>query len=201
MSESAALQSWRRRAWRAGGERRRPPLRLAAAAVLTVACVFLGSRALNGAGARAAQTPDATAGKLKTAEPPPCPAVASAPNATGMHADIDGNGCEEDVSYADGVLTAGSLRLRVGLPGDRLTLGRWTCGPVTAALLRPSTGEVFRFDGWATEGNTLSAVGWARVEGAVDVHASPRPGGQCDDLAVDRQSGPPVLVPERPVAG
>lgn len=118
-----------------------------------------------------------------------------------MHVDIDGDGCEEDVSYADGVLTAGSLQLRVGLPGDRLTLGRWTCGAVTAALLRPATGEVFRFDGWATQGNSVAAVMLTRVEGAVDLRAAPRPDGRCDDLAIDRQTGPPVLVPERPVAG
>lgn len=190
MSDSAALQSWRRRARTAGADRPRPPLRLVAAAALAVACVALGSRALNGAGASTARSPDATVG------PPPCPAVASA-----LHADIDGDGCEEAVSYAGGILTAGSLQVRVGLAGDRLTLGRWTCGPVTAALLRPSTGEVFRFDGWATQGNTLSAVAVGRVEDAVDVRAAPRPGGQCDDLAVDRQTGPPVLVPGRPVAG
>ena len=162
-----------------------------AAAGLAVACVlFLGSRALNGAGPTTAQTPLATAG------PPPCPAVASA-----LHADVDGNGCDEAISYADGVLTAGLRQLRVGLPGDQVALGRWTCGPATAALLRPSTGEVFRFDGWATEANTVSATTVTRIEGAVGVHAAPRPGVRCDDLAVDRQSGPPVLVPSRPVAG
>jgi hypothetical protein len=194
MSDSAALQSWRRRAWDAGTDRPRPPLRLVAAAVLAAACVFGGSRFLNQT--TTAQTPDSAAGQSTTAEPPPCPAVASA-----LHADIDGNGCEEDISYADGVLTSGSLQLRVGRPGDQLTLGRWTCGPVTAALLRPSTGEVFRFDGWATQGNDVSAMAVARVEGAVGVHPAPRSGGRCDDLAVDRQSGPPVLLPERPVAG
>jgi len=196
MSDSAALQSWRRRAWDAGAERPRPPRRLIGAAALAVACVFLGSRALNGADTTTAQTPDATVGS------PPCPAVASAPHdSTGMRADINSDGCEEDVSYADGVLTAGSLQLRVGLPGDRLTLGRWTCGAVTAALLRPATGEVFRFDGWATQGNSVSAVMLTRVEGAVGVHAAPRDGGRCDDLAIDRQTGPPVLVPSPPVAG
>ncbi|MBV8980389.1 MAG: hypothetical protein JO086_05770 [Acidimicrobiia bacterium] len=196
MPDSAALGSWRRRALAAGAERRRPPVRAVAAMGIAVTCVFLGSRALNGAGAVTAKTPGATAGQLGSGEPPPCPAVAEA-----FHADIDGDGCDDDVSYTDGVLTAGSLRLRVGAPGDRVALGRWTCGRATAALLRPSTGEVFRFDGWATRDNGVSAVAIARVDGAVGLRAVPRAGGRCDDLAVDRPSGPPVLVPERPVAG
>jgi hypothetical protein len=125
-----------------------------------------------------------------------CPPVASA-----THADIDGDGCDEQVTFADGTLTAGEVRMRVGAPGDEVALGRWTCGPVTVALLRPATGEVFRFDGWASQANAVPAVPLGRVEGAVGLGAAPRGGGRCDDLIVSRSSGPPVLLPERPVAG
>ena len=118
-----------------------------------------------------------------------------------MHSDVDGDGCDENVTFADGVLTAGPLRMRVGASGDQVALGRWTCGAVSLALLRPATGEVFGFDGWATQGNSVSAVVIGRVEGADGVRAAARAGGRCDDLVVSRVSGPPVLLPERPVAG
>jgi hypothetical protein len=114
---------------------------------------------------------------------------------------VNGDGCDEEVSFSGGVLTAGRLSMAVGAPDDRIALGRWACGPVTVALLRPTTGEVFRFDGWATEGSPVPAVALGRVEGAVDVGAAPRTGGRCDDIVVNRMTGPPVLLPSRPVAG
>jgi hypothetical protein len=144
------------------------------------------------------------AGHLQTSAPmsaaapgsPPCPAVT-----TGPHVDVDGDGCEEAVSFTDGVLTAGALRMRMGGPDDQIALGRWTCGPVTVALLRPATGEVFRFDGWATQGNPIPAVSLGRVEGAAGVRPAARDKGPCDDIVVTRTTGPPVLLPARPVAG
>jgi hypothetical protein len=195
MSESTALQAWRRRA-RGGGERRSRPSTKAvfgATAATVLACALLGGRVLNGEG-----TPAQPATALQSAgpHPPPCPVVA-----TGLQADVNGDGCDEAVSFADGVLTAGAVRMRVGVPGDDVALGRWSCGPVTLALLRPATGELFRFDGWASAGHSVPATVIGRVEGAVGVHASAREGGRCDDLVVTRTSGPPVLLPERPVAG
>jgi len=99
------------------------------------------------------------------------------------------------------VLAAGALRIHVGAPGDEIALGHWTCGPVAVALLRPATGEVFRFEGWATQGRAIHAVALGRVEGAVRLDIARRPDGRCDDLVVARRSGPPVLLPDRPVAG
>jgi len=188
MSDSAALKAWRRRALGAG-VRRRPP---ATAALLTAAavlvCCVLGGRVLSGEKS-AAQTPPATVSEAR------CPTVA-----TELHADIDGDGCDDPISFADGVLTAGSTRLQVGAPGDQIAIGRWTCGRRTVTLLRPTTGEVFRFDGWATPGASVPAVALGRVEGAVALRAAAR-SSRCDDIEVTRVSGPPVLLPERPVAG
>jgi hypothetical protein len=118
-----------------------------------------------------------------------------------LHADVDADGCDDEVSFVDGVLTAGSTRMRVGAAGDQVALGRWTCGQTAVALLRPSTGEVFRFDGWATPTKSVPAVALGRIEGAVGLRAEPKDGGRCDDLAITRASGPPVLLPYRPVAG
>ena len=192
MYESAALQAWRHRAGSADRRRRRPPARAVAGAAVVGAlcCLLIGGRALDRAPA-----PRAAASPFKPG-PPPCPAVAA-----DLRGDVDGDGCEEAVSFADGVLAVGATRMRLGAPGDEVALGRWSCGAATLALLRPSTGELFRFDEWAMAGRSVAAVAIGRVEGAVGVHASPRDAGRCDDLVVTRRSGPPVLLPERPVAG
>ena len=156
-------------------------------AAFALCAAVLGGRGLNSESA-APRPPHAT--------PPPCPAVATA-----LHADVDGDGCDDDLFYADGVLAAGAVRMHVGAPGDEIALGHWTCGPVAVALLRPATGEVFRFEGWATQGRAIHAVALGRVEGAVRLDIARRPDGRCDDLVVARRSGPPVLLPDRPVAG
>ena len=181
MSEPAALTAWRRRAQPGQNQPRHPPLtRVLAAGAIAVACVMVGTRVRN-----PAPTAAPTTGALG------CPTV-TAP----MHADVDGDGCDQEVSFSDGVLSAGAVRMRVGGPDDQIALGRWTCGPVTLALLRPVTGEVFRFDGWATHDNPMSAVAVGRVEGAVGLRAAPRQSGRCDDIAVTRTTGPPVLLPD-----
>jgi len=153
-------------------------LTLAASALCAA---VLGGRALNRESA--ARTPPAT--------PPPCPVVA-----TELRADVDGDGCDDEVSFTGGVLRAGHVEMRVGGQDDQIALGRWTCGPVTVALLRPATGEVFRFDGWATQGNPVTAVGVGRVDGAVGLRAAARDGGRCDDIAVTRTTEPSVLLPD-----
>lgn len=192
MLDSASLQAWRRRAQWEGEGRRRLPVKNALVLTGAGALVFtlLGGHAVKGGPDPVATVP------ATTAAVPRCPAVDS-----GLHADVDGDGCDEKVDFADGVLTAGSVRMKLGAPGDQVVLGRWMCGAPTVALLRPATGEVFRFDGWATQGNSVSAVALGRVEGAASLRAAARDGGRCDDVAVSRDGGPPVLLPARPVAG
>src|SRR6266571_2864725 len=93
---SEGLSAWRHRARGAGDGRRRSPRKTV---VSTVVPIALGC-ALFGAHARTtSHAPRARAG------PPPCRAVATA-----LHADVDGDGCDEDVTFADGVLTAGPVR-------------------------------------------------------------------------------------------
>ncbi len=59
-----------------------------------------------------------------------------------------------DAVFDDGILrTSGGRSFRLGAPGDAFLLGDWDCdGDRTPALYRPSTGEVFLFDGWPTAG-------------------------------------------------
>jgi hypothetical protein len=162
---------------------------LAPVVTVVVVCALFGGRAVTADHATNQARPSS-----ETA--PACPLVAGL-----LRADVDGDGCDEEVAFADGILTAGGVRMQVGSPGDQVALGRWTCGPATVALLRPASGEVFRFDGWATQANAVPAVALGRVDGAVGLRAAPRGGGRCDDVVVARSSGPPVLLPERPVAG
>src|SRR5438874_142622 len=115
MSDTAALGAWRSRAQGAGeGRRQLPPRTLLGAVGIALVCAVVGGHGLRGERAHS-QMPPVTAPRL-------CAAIAGP-----VHADVDGDGCDEEVSFTDGVLTAGSLRLRVGGPGDQVALGRWTC--------------------------------------------------------------------------
>jgi len=62
--------------------------------------------------------------------------------------------CEGPVRVAGRVVIVGTDRFEVGVVGDEIVVGDWDCdGAVTPAVLRPSTGEVFVFHGWATSGD------------------------------------------------
>src|SRR2546430_17523012 len=105
MLDSAALMAWRRRAQRAGsGTRRGQSRAVLSLAAFALCAAVVGGRGLNSESA-APRTPHAT--------PSPCPAAA-----TELRADVDGDGCDDELSYADGVLAAGALRIHVGAPGD-----------------------------------------------------------------------------------
>lgn len=58
----------------------------------------------------------------------------------------------------------------VGEPGDSVAVGDWRCdGNDAAAVLRPATGDVFVFSGWAEPGADLVATGSARIDGAAEL--------------------------------
>jgi hypothetical protein len=86
----------------------------------------------------------------------------------------------------------------VGAPGDAVALGRWSCGSATVALLRPATGEVFRFEGWASADRPVDAIRVGTVADAVDIHAVAGATTGCDNISVDRTTGPPVVVGRAP---
>jgi hypothetical protein len=128
---------------------------------------------------------------------PTCPTVAA-----GLHADVDGDGCDDALRFDAGVLDAVGVRARLGQPGDVVAAGRWTCGPATLALLRPATGEVFRFGGWARPGQDVTAVRVATIAGAAALQTRRGRKVGCDDLEVTRATGTGSAVRLRaPVAG
>lgn len=74
-------------------------------------------------------------------------------------------------------LVYGGRRWRAGEDGDVIVLGDWDCdGTDTPAVLRPSTGEVWRYDRWE-EG---AATPVTTVPGAAELRAVPD--GPCDRL-------------------
>jgi tRNA A-37 threonylcarbamoyl transferase component Bud32 len=73
-------------------------------------------------------------------------------------------------------LTMGRTTYRVGSDGDVLTVAPLACGsPPTVLALRPSTGEVFRFDERPTAGRQVAATHVVTEPGATDLAVSDDP--------------------------
>lgn len=107
--------------------------------------------------------------------------------------DVDGDGCPDAVAVDAGVVVLHGVRYSVGEAGDALAVGDWDCdGRATVAVLRPTTGEVFVFDGWAAPGDDLTVRPAGRAAGAVAI-AAPA-GAACGDPLVSGPGGDPVAV-------
>lgn len=119
-----------------------------------------------------------------------CPSVTAV-----LQADVDGDGCPDAMRYADGILESGGVRWSLGQVGDQVAAGDWGCqGGRTIALFRPATGEIFRFDGWASPGRDLNASAVARVDGGQILRAADLDGDGCHEAVVERATGLPVEV-------
>jgi hypothetical protein len=111
---------------------------------------------------------------------PSAPRTLEVPTTTTVDAVVDGNVVELD-----------GVRYAVGRPGDVLAVGDWDCdGTATVAAVRPTTGEVFLFERWASPGDDVVVAPTARVDGAARVE----PAG-CDALAVVDADGERTVVP------
>jgi eukaryotic-like serine/threonine-protein kinase len=143
----------------------------------------------------------AAAGGGADAVPHGCPPVgvdATTAESIDQIGDIDGDGCPEGISIADGVIEVAGEKWAIGEPGDDIVLGDWNCdGALTPAAYRRATGEVFVFAGWAERGHPLTAEAAGRVEGGVALEAVASPVGDragehaatCHALAVHLPDG------------
>ncbi|MEY2420842.1 MAG: eukaryotic-like serine/threonine-protein kinase [Acidimicrobiaceae bacterium] len=87
------------------------------------------------------------------------------------------------------IIVFGAQRFEAGVAGDRVAVGDWNCdGVSTPAVLRPSTGAVFVFDAWASDGADVSVSPSHTIVGAVDVLTRDR-GDGCSTLVVVRADG------------
>jgi len=94
--------------------------------------------------------------------------------------------------YVNGIVDFDGARYRVGEPGDQVVAGDWDCdGTLTLALYRPRTGDVFRFDRTA-DNLTISAT--TRVTGGTRAQARDLDADGCDEIVVDRPTGPPAVI-------
>jgi tRNA A-37 threonylcarbamoyl transferase component Bud32 len=111
----------------------------------------------------------------------------------GDRRDVDGDGCPEAVTVDGTQVVVDGVRYDVGAPGDAIAVADWDCdGTDTPAVLRPSTGDVFVFDGWATAESPVPARLLDRVSGAV---ALATPDGICDAVPVVDSAGTRSSVP------
>jgi len=112
-----------------------------------------------------------------------------------LTADVDGDGCAESIRYAGGVVEAAGARWAVGEPDDVVAVGDWACtGTRSLAVLRPRTGEVFTFTGWATAGHDAQAPLLARVPGGQAVRAADLDADGCNEVVVERSGAAPAVL-------
>lgn len=142
---------------------------------------FFGASSLRGGGG----------GPTPTLEPVAVSTTAPSARATSTTAEAASSAPPEE---PDRIVAIGDARYEVGIPGDIVTLGDWNCdGEATPAVLRPSTGEVFVFDGWASADADVEVRALETVPGAVAL-ADDVGGDGCPVLMVSTTAGELVEV-------
>lgn len=110
-------------------------------------------------------------------------------------ADRGCDGCTDGMSVEGNTVTVGTTRYRLGRDGDLAVVGDWDCdGDATAALLRPSTGEVHTFDAWPTGSEPLAATALGTFDGATAITAAPT---GCGPPVVTDADGTPLSTGSR----
>jgi hypothetical protein len=164
----------------------------AGSGAVAVAAIAAGVVLVGGWGSRGSAAPPDAVRASSPAGQPGCPVVAA------PAADVDDDGCPEAMVVEGGSVSAGPLRWTLGQPGDVIAVGDWECdGRAAPALLRPATGDVFVFPGWAAEGEPVTVEARERLPGAVAIRGEPAEDG-CDELVVDLGSGATATVEVRP---
>ena len=167
-----------------------PPRRRSIGLLVTAAgvvLVVLGLGALTDRGTNAARTatldPHATLPSSTTASTTTSTTTSHSTTVVGNSIDLD-----------DGTLIVGGHRYAIGDAGDEVVLGDWDCdGTRTAALLRPSTGDVFVFDAWPADGGEVRATPVTTVGRDSDLRVDDVDG--CSALRVVGSDGTAIGVP------
>ena len=202
----------------AGRRRRRalPDRRLVAsgviiaAALAAVAVSFVASGGDDGAagvtagGAPRTSPPPPVSPSSATTSPPPrrlwprqgCPATPGP-----VIADLDGDGCAEEVEVAAGMVSSAQRRWQVAAPDDVVTLGDWDCdGAATPAVLRARSGQLWVYPRWADTDDEVPAILAGVVPGATSARTL-GPGGatnSCDRIEVVHADDTTTIVtPQR----
>jgi hypothetical protein len=166
--------------------------RLVVTGVVAAACVAVAGAVTVGM----AVAPDASPGPDADETPgtgAAAPAEGCAPAAE-PSADVDGDGCPEGLVVNGSTVDAGVARWSLGEPGDLVTVGDWDCdGQASAALLRPTSGDVFVFTAWAPSDEPVTVGASQQVDGGVGIRAEPA-GDGCDRLVVVRADGTTATV-------
>jgi hypothetical protein len=135
------------------GPRRGPRVLTLAAAVAGLAAVTAGVTGL-WAGAAGPPPPHLAAAATHTTSHP-----SAGPSTTATVAAAATARAAQVLTAHHGVLVVGAVRYRVGAPGDEALVADWGCrGARRVVVLRPSTGEVFTFTGWARPGHDVVAT-------------------------------------------
>jgi hypothetical protein len=99
------------------------------------------------------------------------------------------------VRFSGGVVEAAGLRWQMGEADDVIAVGDWSCsGGRSLAVLRPGTGEVYAFTGWASADRELEAPLVARVAGGRALRAADLDADGCNELVVERAEGAPAVL-------
>lgn len=158
---------------------------LGAAAVLVVAGVTVGA-ARPAPDAAHPDDPPATVGRpttttTTTATTTTTTATTVTPTTLPI-AEVHGNEIE-----------VGGRRYRVGRPGDAVVVGDFDCdGQPAPAVLRPATGQLWTFDGWADGDQPVTGTAVATVPGAIGLRVAT--GDRCDQLEVVDAAGRAATV-------
>lgn len=122
-------------------------------------------------------------------EPTVWPADCSVPTLAGP--DLDQDGCPEAIVMDGRTATIGAVAIVLGQEGDLVAVGDSNCdGVATPVLLRPATGEVFRFDQWTTQDPVVINASTVVIGGA-SITAAP---GDCPEIVVRTKDGRDITV-------
>lgn len=110
-------------------------------------------------------------------------------------ADVDGDGCVDQVRVGNGVVEVGGQRWQVGDSDDAVAVADWDCdGTATPAIYRPATGDVFVFTTWASTGKPVAVAAADNIVGGRRLASTATDAEPCPQLAVEMPTGEHLAV-------